>query len=95
MKEQLLLTNVKYLRLSTEHLMHISILYICMCTILKNIGINKEKEMCLPNKESISGHKYERTNMATKCEMFCELQGNLNRNLKKKLTVKQGIHKGL
>ena len=40
----------------------------CVCTISKDIGRNKEKEICLPNKESISGHTYERTNMAAKCE---------------------------
>ena len=36
----------------------------------KDISINKESEICLSKKESISGHRCERTNMATKCEMF-------------------------
>ena len=38
--------------------MCISILYRYTCVYnLKNIGINKENEMCLPNKEYVSGHK--------------------------------------
>ena len=41
-----------------------------MCTISKDIGTNKEEEICLPNKESINGHKCERIGMDAKCEMF-------------------------
>ena len=41
-----------------------------VCTIWKDIGRNKEKEICLPNKESIRGHRCERTIMVAKCEIF-------------------------
>ena len=38
-----------------------------MCVrISKDIGIDKEKEICVPNKEPISGHRCERTNKAAK-----------------------------
>ena len=37
-----------------------------MCTISKVIGINKG-EICLPNKEYISGHRWERISMVVKC----------------------------
>ena len=48
------ITNVKYIRLSTEHFMGISIfIHTHVHTISKDIGINKEKETCLPNKEFI------------------------------------------
>ena len=50
--------------------MGISILYMTMCTISKDIGINKEKWICLSKKEHISGDGSERTNMVTKCEIF-------------------------
>ena len=36
----------------------------------KDVGINKEKEICLLSKESIIGHRYEGTNITAKCEMF-------------------------
>ena len=38
--------------------------------ISNDIDISKEKEICLPKKESVSGHNNERTNMTVKCEMF-------------------------
>ena len=41
-----------------------------MCTISKDTDINKEKEICLPNKGSVSVHRYERTTMVAKCEML-------------------------
>ena len=41
-----------------------------MCIISEDIGMIKEKEICLPNKESISGHRCERTTMVSKCETF-------------------------
>ena len=37
----------------------ISILYIHMFIILKDIDKNKEEEICLPNKESTSGYRYK------------------------------------
>ena len=40
-----------------------------MCTISKPIGINKEKEICLPNKEYICDHRCERANMAAECKI--------------------------
>ena len=39
-------------------------------TISKYISIIKEKEICVENKESISGHRCERTGMSAKCEIF-------------------------
>ena len=55
------------MRLSIYHFMGFSIIYIhiCMCVQFQNnMDINKEKEMCLSNKESIVGHRCERTNIA-------------------------------
>ena len=46
-----------------------SILYIYLC-VHKDIGIKKEKETCLPNKESVSVDRCERTDMVAKCEIF-------------------------
>ena len=43
--------------------MEIRILYVYTCPISKDIGITKELEICLPNKESISGQTYEETSM--------------------------------
>ena len=37
-----------------------------MCTISKVTGINKEKKICLPNKDDISVHSWERINMVAK-----------------------------
>ena len=54
-------------------------------TISKDVGINTEKEICVPNKESINGHRCERTDRASKNEMY-ELQ-------KANLTARQGILK--
>ena len=28
-------------------------------TISKDIGVNEKKQICLPNKENISGHRYD------------------------------------
>ena len=61
-----------------------------MCTISKDIGINKEKEMFLPNKESISGHRCERKNVEVKCEMFVNCSINV---LGICITAKQGTLK--
>ena len=38
--------------------------------ISKDIGTNKEKEICLPNKEYLRDHRCERTNMDYKCKIF-------------------------
>ena len=51
--------------------MAISILHLYMCVQFQNIlAYNEENKFCLPNKESISGHRFEKTNMAVKCEML-------------------------
>ena len=51
-KEQIWLTDVKYLRLSTHHRY-----YTNACTVSQVISINKKtKQICLPNKEYISGY---------------------------------------
>ena len=48
--------------------MRISIfMYTYVCTVSKDIGINKEKEINVTNKESISGNRCERTTMTVKC----------------------------
>ena len=55
--EQIWHTNEKYFRLSLNTSWA---LVFCICTYVysfKGIGINQEKEICLPNKEYISGHK--------------------------------------
>ena len=44
--------------------------------ISKVIGINKGKEMCLPNKEYISCYWCKRTNMAAKCKIFINCSRN-------------------
>ena len=47
MKEQIWLTNIKYLRLPTLHLIGISIfIYKNEYTISEDIIINKKKELC-------------------------------------------------
>ena len=50
--------------------------YTHMCTISKDISINKEKEICPPSKESMCGHRCRRTNVAAKCEMFMNCSKN-------------------
>ena len=44
--------------------------YIHMGVLFRDIGVNKKKEICLLNKESISNHRYERKNIAVMCELF-------------------------
>ena len=58
MKEQIQLTNVKYLCLSPNTLWAL-VFHVGMnvCTISKVIGINEEKEICLPKMEYLSGHR--------------------------------------
>ena len=51
-------------------------LYTHVCTISKDISVNKEKEIYQPNKKSIGGHRCERTNMAAKCEIFMNCSKN-------------------
>ena len=60
----------------------------------KDIGINKEIEICLPNKESLSGNGFERTNIAAKCYMFMNYSKNFIGICKKKMAGKQIILKG-
>ena len=62
-----------------------------VCTISKDIGKNKEKEICLPNKESISSHRCERTNMVAKCEMFMNCSKTSQAFTKRNISAKQGI----
>ena len=64
-----------------------------MCTISEDVGINKEKEICLPNKESISCHRCERTTMDAKCEMYMNCRKNFI-GICKKNAAKQGILEG-
>ena len=52
-------------------------IHIYVCTISKDIGLNKEKEICSPNKESISGHRCEGTNMAVRFEIFMNCSKDL------------------
>ena len=47
-----------------------------VCTISKDIGINKEKEIHVPSKESISGYRCEKNNMAAICQMFMNCSTN-------------------
>ena len=67
MKEQLWLTKVSYVWLSPNTSQS---LVFCIdahgCAISTVIGIYKEKEICLPSKEYISGQRWERINMVVK-----------------------------
>ena len=62
-------------------------------TISNVIGLNKENEISLPNKESIGGHRCERTTLAAKCEMFMNVIKNIIGIGKKNMTIKHGILK--
>ena len=57
----------------------------------------KDKEIYLPNKESVNGHRCEGTNVATKCEMFMNHSktfiGICKKKKKKDKTAKQGVLK--
>ena len=55
-----------------------------MCTISKDIGLIKEKELYLPNKEFISDHRGKRKKMAAKYEMFMNSSENCIGIYKKK-----------
>ena len=67
-EEQTWLTVVKYLWL---HLNTSWGLVFCtdtyLCTVSKFSDIHQEKKIHLPNREYISGHRWERINMVTKC----------------------------
>ena len=62
-REQIWLTNVKYLCLSPNislafvFCLDIHVCTIHVCTISKGFGINKGKEIYLPHKEYLSGHR--------------------------------------
>ena len=74
--------------------MIISILYMyIVCTTSKGIGINKEKEIYLPNKESINGHRCERTNMDTNSEIIMNCSKTFIGIHKQQIWLKQGILK--
>ena len=62
-----------------------------MCTISKDIGLNKKIQIYLPNKESMSGSRCEKMNMATKCEMSMNFNESIIGICKKGMTGKQGI----
>ena len=65
------LSNVKCLWLSTNTSWALVFcIYTHVCIITNYIGTINENEIYLPNKESISGHRCERTNMAYKCKIF-------------------------
>ena len=44
-------------------------LWTCVHNFKKDIGIHEEKEICLQNREYISGNWCDRTNMAAKCKL--------------------------
>ena len=73
--------------------MGISSLYINVCTIPKDIGVSKERELWLPNKEPVSGQRCERTTMASKCEIFINCSKNFIGIFKTNMNAKQGIIK--
>ena len=66
MKEQICLPNKNNFECQLTLYSHECCAQIHICIISKVIGINKEKDICLPNKEYISCHRYEKTNMADK-----------------------------
>ena len=70
-KKQILLTNAKCF--SFQLYTSWALLF---CKTLKDFGINKEKEIFLPNKECIRGHICERTNMAATYEIFMDYSKN-------------------
>ena len=49
-----------------------------MCSIAKDIGISKRKEICLPSKGSLRDHRAERTNKAYKCKIFEAVNSTLH-----------------
>ena len=51
--------------------------YTCMYN-LKNIDINEEEAVCLPNKEYISGHRKERINVVVKCIVHLPITVEVN-----------------
>ena len=72
--------------------MGISIL--CIYTFVQfqqDIGINKEKEICLSNKESLIGYSCGRPNLVAKYEKFMKFLGIFKTNM----TAKQEMLKGL
>ena len=66
-----------------------------MYIISKVIGINKGKEMYISDKEYISGHRCERTNISAKCKIFMNCSNNVIGICRKtNMTAKQGLLKG-
>ena len=51
-----------------QHVTTSQILYICDCHLKCHMDL--QKQICLPNKEYLSGHRLERTNIAAKCKIF-------------------------
>ena len=64
-----------------------------MCIISKVICINKEKEICLPNKEYINGHRYEKQKWLPNVT-FMNCSKNVRHLQKSNVTDKQGKLKG-
>ena len=54
----------------------------------------KEGKICLPNKESLSNHRCERTNIVAKCEILMNCSEHFIGICKKNAAAKQGILKG-
>ena len=51
-----------------EHFMGINIsIDTPVCTISKVTSLNEEKEICLPNRGYISGHRLQKINVVVKC----------------------------
>ena len=61
----------------TLHLIGISIVYKFTCINPEVFCINKEKEICLPNKKCLSGVRCERENMAPKYSIFLNCIKNI------------------
>ena len=62
-----------------------------MYTISKDIGINKEKEICLPNKETIHCHRCEEKIWLLNLKCL-RIVGKMYRYMQKtNMTAKQGI----
>ena len=72
------LTNVKYLLLSLNTswpLVFCIYIYIHVCTISKITTINEEKEIHLPNREYLSGDRWER--MVVRCIVLMHINSEL------------------
>ena len=55
----------------------------CVCTVSEDIGINNEKGICAWSMESKIGHRCEKPNMASKCEMLMNCSKNFIKKTRK------------